>query len=191
MLSSSSYLTKHVLLNQKEDVHYYAEGTQHRRKLHRSSDRASHGNDTGKAGHRIASFDTSVFFLQNDAAKSKWPIVGEDQKLLKNAFAMIPTSDDEESEEKKRKISPRRQKAEQSCTATPYRINHGNCTRNSSNAASMVSSLVEKTKKRRKNKSDKVKSEGGAGGDAVPGKKKKRLMSGGQDELRILASIRF
>jgi len=191
MLSSSSYLTKHVLLSQKEDVHYYAEGTQHRRKLHRSSDRASHGNDIGKAGHRIASFDTSVFFLQNDAAKSKWPIVGEDQKLLKNAFAMIPTSDDEESEEKKRKISPRRQKAEQSCTATPDRINHGNCTSNSSNAASMVSSLVEKTKKRRKNKSDKVKSEGGAGGDAVPGKKKKRLMSGGQDELRILASIRF
>eukprot|EP00985_Skeletonema_marinoi_P029812 scaffold29187_cov58-Skeletonema_marinoi.AAC.1 len=86
-LMSSPYLSKHCIIDQKK--HYYAEGTQHRR-----TQRESNAKDDGKGSYRIASFDTSVFFLQNAAAKKKWPLDDEVQEGLEKAFAL--TEDEEE-----------------------------------------------------------------------------------------------
>jgi hypothetical protein len=72
LLKNSSHLRKHVMLSQAS--HYYCEGTQHRRK-----DR-----------YRVASFDTSVFFLQNEAACTKWPITDVHIADLITAFQMDP-----------------------------------------------------------------------------------------------------
>ena len=72
LLHDSPYVTKHVSLSQSS--HCYAEGTQHRRK-----DR-----------YRVASFDTCVFFLQNEAAERKWPITDSQIAELKAAFQMDP-----------------------------------------------------------------------------------------------------
>ena len=219
LLSSSTYLSKHIQLSQKDDVHYYAEGTQHRRKRHRTSrsNLTQRDNDSGKEGHRVASFDTSVFFLQNDAAKAKWPIIGEDEVLLKNAFAMIVTKDDDDEDYKK---SRKRVQVEQPfTTATPHRSNdtsHGTTSaRNHSSSATTtkaVSWIAKKGTKGKMNmdiKIDKnaewkqVCSRGVGGTDTATTttttttatiskkhkKQKRALMTGGQDELRILASM--
>ena len=77
-LSGSAHLSKHVLLGQKTDPHFYCEGTQHRR--------------TGR--YRIASFDTSVFFLQNAAARTKWPVTDDIVEELKAAFRRNPDAED-------------------------------------------------------------------------------------------------
>ena len=72
LAETHDFLTKHLLLEQGK--HWYAEGTQHRR----------------KGSFRVASFDTSIIFYQNDAAKSKWTI---DELLLEeltNAFCQDP-----------------------------------------------------------------------------------------------------
>ena len=58
----------------KAGKHWYAEGTQHRR----------------KESFRVASFDTSVFFYQNSAAKKRWPISEQFVAALKAAFAEDP-----------------------------------------------------------------------------------------------------
>lgn len=78
-LRRSPHLTEHVLLSQKSDPHYYAEGTQHRRKGDR---------------HRIASFDTSVFFLQNRMAKAKWKVTEGKVREMRIAFGSNPDVDD-------------------------------------------------------------------------------------------------
>jgi hypothetical protein len=72
LLKDSSHSQKHVILSQT--CHYYCEGTQHRRK-----DR-----------YRVASFDTSVFFLQNEAACSKWTITDSQISDLKTTFSLDP-----------------------------------------------------------------------------------------------------
>ena len=150
-ISSSPYLTRHVLLSQKDDVHYYAEGTQHRRAL------------GDKGTHRIASFDTSVFLLQNDAAKDKWLIGDADESKLKTAFAMNPTMNEYEkaggSDALKGKILQSRMK-EQS-------------------PPKQMQSTTERKKKKKICSGDKSK--------RPP--KKDKLMTGGQDELGILASM--
>jgi len=69
-LKESSYLTRHLLLSQKSDAHYYCEGTQHRR----------------RGRFRIATFDTSVFFLQNSKARDRWPVTDEILQDLTSAF---------------------------------------------------------------------------------------------------------
>ena len=74
-LSKASALSHHLLLSQKDDPHYYCEGTQHRR---------------FKGRYRIATFDTSVFFMQNAAAKDKWPITQEMLQELREAFGSNP-----------------------------------------------------------------------------------------------------
>eukprot|EP00978_Attheya_sp_CCMP212_P001482 scaffold3127_cov52-Attheya_sp.AAC.2 len=74
-LEASPHLTLHVLLSQEQNPHYYCEGTQHRRK---------------KSRHRIASFDTSVFFLQNALARTKWPVTNDTIDKLKHAFSLPP-----------------------------------------------------------------------------------------------------
>lgn len=73
LLNDSPHLTKHVSLSQSS--HFYCEGTQHRRK-----DR-----------YRVASFDTSVFFLQNEAARAKWNVLDSHIADLKSAFSMDGT----------------------------------------------------------------------------------------------------
>lgn len=86
LLNSATSLVHHLFLSQKDDPHYYCEGTQHRRLKER---------------YRIASFDTSVFFLQNAAAKAKWPITETTLSELKQAFGSNP---DEISIEEELKI---------------------------------------------------------------------------------------
>jgi Phosphorylated CTD interacting factor 1 WW domain len=76
-LAESCYLGHHELMTQES--HYYAEGTQHRRK-----DR-----------FRVASFDTSVFFLQNEAAKAKWTITKDRLAKLREAFVHNPDEEDD------------------------------------------------------------------------------------------------
>lgn len=68
----------HLLLDQQLNPHYYCEGTQHRRL---------------KGRYRIASFNTSVFFLQNKAAEEKWPVTEQIVNEIKQAFARNPESD--------------------------------------------------------------------------------------------------
>lgn len=75
-LNDSKYLRKHCLMDQS--AHYYAEGTQHRR----------------KSSKRIASFDTSVFFLQNDAGAKKWPVADSHVRELEEAFALNEEDDE-------------------------------------------------------------------------------------------------
>jgi len=74
-LSRASSLVHHLFLSQKDDPHFYCEGTQHRRLKDR---------------FRIASFDTSVFFLQNAEAKVKWPVTEASLQELKDAFGSNP-----------------------------------------------------------------------------------------------------
>jgi hypothetical protein len=71
-LLNHSFLVQHILLDQGK--HWYAEGTQHRR----------------QGSFRVASFDTSIFIYQNEAAKVKWQV---DQALvdaLTHAFCEEP-----------------------------------------------------------------------------------------------------
>jgi hypothetical protein len=71
-LLEHSFLAKHILLDQGN--HFYAEGTQHRR------------NDS----FRLASFDTSIFVYQNEAAKSKWKVSEDLENALEEAFCTDP-----------------------------------------------------------------------------------------------------
>eukprot|EP00980_Cylindrotheca_fusiformis_P023487 scaffold10514_cov72-Cylindrotheca_fusiformis.AAC.3 len=74
---NNEFLTHHFIL--KAGKHWYAEGTQHRR----------------QGSFRLASFDTSILFYQNDAAKIKWPITTNNSVLedaLKDAFCQNPGS---------------------------------------------------------------------------------------------------
>ena len=74
-LLANPCLTKQLLLKQGE--HWYAEGTQHRR----------------KDSFRVASFDTSILFYQNDSAKKLWNLKGDDNPTfleLRSAFGQDP-----------------------------------------------------------------------------------------------------
>jgi len=71
-LLKNPFLEKHVLL--PSGKHYYAEGTQHRR----------------KGSFRPASFDSSILFYQDDAAKVKWPIGSKVIEDLTSAFCDDP-----------------------------------------------------------------------------------------------------
>jgi hypothetical protein len=73
-LMKNPFLEKHLLL--PSGKHWYAEGTQHRR----------------KGSFRPASFDTSIMFYHNDAAKAKWPINSTVIEDLKQAFCDDPGS---------------------------------------------------------------------------------------------------
>ena len=73
-LNESPHLTKHWLLSQKSDPHFYCEGTQHRR----------------RGRYRIA------IFLQNTNARKRWPVTDEIIEELKAAFSL--NSDEDGSE---------------------------------------------------------------------------------------------
>ncbi|KAL9184932.1 hypothetical protein ACHAXT_002709 [Thalassiosira profunda] len=149
-ISSSPHLSRHVLLSQKDDIHYYAEGTQHRRAL-------------GEKGtHRIASFDTSVFFLQNDAAKEKWSLDEEDDKALKAAFSLTAVKTIGKGGGKRKDTLMEGEAAKQSPVKPPPQ-------------AAKVPTKREKTKESHSKKDNK--------------QRKGKLMAGGQDEMSILASM--
>ena len=158
-LSSSPYMAKHVLLSQKDDLHYYAEGTQHRRAMDDSK-----GGSGGS--HRIASFDTSVFFLQNTAAKAKWSLSDDDETMLKTAFAM--KSMDDETKEERTKTAKRMNLPSKPIAKKPHNNTHAE--------ASSV-----KQKKRKQKQLDRT--------ELLKKQKKKRLMVGGNDEMNILESM--
>ncbi|KAL7436711.1 hypothetical protein ACHAXM_005328 [Skeletonema potamos] len=152
-LVSSPYLSKHCLIDQKK--HYYAEGTQHRR-----SRRESNGKDgDGKGSYRVASFDTSVFFLQNAAAKKKWSL-DEVQDGLEKAFALTDEEEEKRISVKSTKPSQRsdQRQAKQATTQHKRKVTH----------------LQPEKKKRKK-------------GPAA--KRKTPLISGGEDEMNIFNSL--
>lgn len=92
-LLGNEYLVKHTLL--KQGQHFYAEGTRHRR----------------KDSFRVASFDTSILFYQNDAAKLKWNLEPDSESQcdcaviveLKLAFCQDPSVMEEEKRSMPRK----------------------------------------------------------------------------------------
>ena len=84
-LNESHYLTRHLLLSQKSDPHFYCEGTQHRR----------------RGRYRIATFDTSVFFLQNSTARDRWPVTEEILGDLTFAFGRNPNEDGDKEDSTK------------------------------------------------------------------------------------------
>ena len=68
-LKNSKYLRNHIVIQQRD--HGYTEGAQHL---------------LNKSRFRIATFNTSVFILQNKRGKKKWPITDEFIEELKNSF---------------------------------------------------------------------------------------------------------
>ncbi|KAL3811179.1 hypothetical protein ACHAXA_002743 [Cyclostephanos tholiformis] len=166
MIETSLHVTRHVLLSQRDDVHYYAEGTQHRR---RSSNR-----DGG--GHRIASFDTSVFFLQNEAARERWPLRDDDGIILKAAFSMNSIEGEGFREcgkdDLRRKKIARDRKVE-TMSAVSRRWNE-------------ISNPVSLSAKRGRRKAKGARTESESFRGSI---KTKKLMIGGQDELNILVSM--
>ena len=84
-LNESQYLTRHLLLSQKSDPHFYCEGTQHRR----------------RGRYRVATFDTSVFFLQNSTARDRWPVTDEILGDLTFAFGRNPNEDGDKEDSTK------------------------------------------------------------------------------------------
>ena len=163
-LESSPYIVQHILLSQKNDVHYYAEGTQHRRRV------AANGNDCGISGHRIASFDTSVFYLQNDAAKVRWPLRDDDEMMLKTAFAMNSANEFCELEKEYTYRGDKRSQVPQAEVSSAF---------NRSTKRSQTTS--SSSKRQLEAKKTAVKEQGSL--------KKNKLVSGGQDELGILKGI--
>jgi phosphorylated CTD-interacting factor 1 len=92
-LKESKHLQKYVLLDQSS--HYYAEGTQHRR----------------KTAKRVASFDTSIFFLQNEAGKEHWKIQDSHIEDLKQAFMNDPEEEAEDVGNKVQSATAKKRKA--------------------------------------------------------------------------------
>jgi len=88
-LRGGRYLRGEVEVKQKD--HYYCEGSRYRR-----------GGE-----FRIASFDTSVFFWQNEGGEGneKWALTKEKEKRLRRAFGARGEEEKEEKEEEKEKKS--------------------------------------------------------------------------------------
>ncbi|KAL3804594.1 hypothetical protein ACHAWO_012269 [Cyclotella atomus] len=150
-LESSPYLTKHVLIPQKED-HFYLEGTQHRR-------RKNDGKDEKHASHRIASFDSSVFFLQNAAAAAKWKLTNEDDQKLKLAFAMKLPEVNDSNDDKGTAMQQKQSKVVKESNTDTAAPSHGRSKKKKSKGAETVR------------------------------KKKPKLLDGANDEMSILASL--
>jgi hypothetical protein len=108
-LLKNPFLAHHLVLKQRK--HYFAEGTQHRR----------------KDSFRVASFDTSVLFYQNDAAKNFWPLSGGNHEAvvaLKAAFEEDPgIADKETSVAQESKYSKQTKTSAPATTAGPKTTN--------------------------------------------------------------------
>ena len=68
-LANSKHLRNHIVIQQRD--HGYTEGAQHL---------------LNKTRFRIATFNTSIFILQNKRGKKKWPVTNEFIEELKNSF---------------------------------------------------------------------------------------------------------
>ncbi len=157
-LSKASSLVHHLFLSQKDDPHYYTEGTQHRRL---------------KGRYRIASFDTSVFFLQNVAAKKKWPITEEMLCELKGAFGENP---DDAKGSKKTTITVK--KGDNDIVKSQ---------KNTTGSVTAKEGADTKGKKRKRKERTKIIK---GGGQREKAKKKRNLVADdGQSQLDILASL--
>lgn len=163
-LESSPYLTQHVTLLQKEDEHYYAEGTQHRRRLDHKIGRDTNANGVS---HRIASFDTSVFFFQNEAARERWCISDDDVRKLKLAFAM-------KFQENAKLGNSKKQKKHHQQQLQSNERQHLEKEQNEHKTPTLTAKQ-SKHKKPKRNKGDQ--------------KKQSKLLEGGKDEMDILASL--
>ncbi|KAL7553508.1 hypothetical protein ACHAWF_016814 [Thalassiosira exigua] len=193
-LKSSPYLVRHVFLSQKHDPHYYAEGTQHRRR--RAA--GGRGGDDDDDGHRIASFDTSVFFLQNDAARARWMVKDEDEQRLRRAFALRLMKNGVKGV--REEVVQRRDGTKERSNGTSRKMVGG--TRNSDadggtikvGAFKRLSSKESRQKtaagstqrgETRKQQKDSDNSQKAAKDRC----RKKQLMDGGSDEMGVLASL--
>ena len=156
-LRNSKVCVHHLFLSQKDDPHYYCEGTQHRRSKR----------------YRVASFDTSVFFLQNEIARQKWPVSDLAIEDLKFAFGSNP--DDEP------------QKAQVSKAAEKNTAIGGSITKiemKSNNDSIMLSENTGNPKR----KSDFQRAKKFA--RKASGKKRAKLMAdSGEDQLKLLTSL--
>ena len=110
--------------------------------------------DNLEPSHRVASFDTSVFYLQNAAAKVQWPLSDDDEHSLKLAFAMKLGNDVanvvSKSQSKVQSVSEPKSPARSTKRVKP-------------------------DKKAKRNKGEQ--------------KAKSKLLKGGNDEMKILASL--
>lgn len=142
-LLQNTFLTEHLFLT--NGTHWYAEGTQHRR----------------KGSFRPASFDTSVLFYQNEPAKAKWPIDDVVLDHLKQAFCEDPGNMDKKSNVsresnsvtsvRKRKVVTRNDGNQDAAVATSHES-----TQELPSGENKASS--HKTKEKRQNKRLKVRS---------------------------------
>lgn len=103
-LLSHKYLTKHLLLDQGK--HWYAEGTQHRR----------------QDSFRVASFDTSVLFYQNDTAKESWPVDDSLLEAITDSFCQDPGKMDKQTMSRNMKKSSPQKKMDESSKSTDETI---------------------------------------------------------------------
>lgn len=158
-LSKSSVLTKSILLSQKDDPHYYCEGTQHRRLKDR---------------YRVASFDTSVFFLQNKAAKLKWDLSDKCIHELKKAFATNPN----EEERKMKSIGSKKRKVE--------KLSTGDC-KKGQQCIAMPKKSTSNVSQKQKGKRGKKICENSL--RSSKGKKKKKLIDNTSQQFDILSGI--
>ncbi|EJK60791.1 hypothetical protein THAOC_18797, partial [Thalassiosira oceanica] len=173
-LCSSPHLSRHLVLDQKDDEHYYAEGTQHRRSA------ASGAGGKGGA-HRVASFDTSVFFLVNDAAGSACGLSDEDNARLKRAFAMKSDEVRGGTEDVPYfKLAKAGDGSAMERANGAKAVETGRAVKNEEESERLASKQKPHEKKRSRKKGHDVKKK-------RPGKKKKLVSS--QDEMGILASM--
>ena len=135
-LSNAESLVHHLLLSQK-DPHYYCEGTQHRRL---------------KGRYRIASFDTSVFFMQNHAAKCKWPIKEEMLKELLKAFGSNPEHRMEKVKEEPLPVEEQKASNEEHVSTSVNKKEHQPAKRKRSNNKMQQKDGQKMNKKARKKK---------------------------------------
>ena len=120
----------------------------------------------------MASFDTSVIFLQNDVAREKWPLLDVNESHLKAAFAMNQMeNEDEEADVCREEVGTQVRTNEQSLEKAPQ-------SEKQHPQNSLTTTSIKQKKK--KNRLD---------GKVKGSSKKKKLMTGGNDEMSILASM--
>jgi hypothetical protein len=158
-LSTSSSTVHHLFLSQKDDPHYYCEGTQYRRM---------------KSRYRIASFDTSIFFMQNIPAKEQWPISDSIIQELKIAFQTNP--ENRISTDSKSKASTTKYKIEAEAVTTAS-VRQGAIKKNDISVGNSQSGHKRKQKRQNIDPVKRTK------------KTKKKFADDDQNQMMILSSL--
>ncbi len=131
-LLENQCLTKHILLKQGE--HWYTEGTQHRR----------------KDSFRVASFDTSILFYQNKAAKQLWNLQDDENPIfseLEDAFGHNPG----EMQKEERPQVNRLKRIEEMNTAPNFSTNFDAVSKKNQKKQPAIQKKNKKAKKRQLN----------------------------------------